>query len=117
VQQESVTELLTLGQIEWLAGVAAMSAVVVAYRAWRRREDRRRPANTLQELSAQDLSIFDDEVASGGFEIDPIREAEVYLAYGNRKQALALLQKAVLADPDRQDIREKLQEVQDAPAP
>jgi len=40
---------------------------------------------------------------------DPIAEAEVLLAYGQRARALALLKEAAAANPDRSDIRTKLE--------
>jgi hypothetical protein len=39
---------------------------------------------------------------------DPLAEAEVYLAYGKKQQALEILQRAAIADPSRQDIAAKL---------
>ena len=42
---------------------------------------------------------------------DPLAEAEVYLAYGRKKQALELLEKAFRENPRRNDIREKLREL------
>ncbi len=43
--------------------------------------------------------------------VDPIAEAEVYLAYGRKSQAIDILEKAKLAYPDRADIQAKLNEI------
>ncbi len=42
---------------------------------------------------------------------DPLAEAEVYLAYGQKKKAIELLKKAQSAYPNRADIRKKLDEL------
>ncbi len=39
---------------------------------------------------------------------NPLAEAEVYLAYGRKNQALAILEEALQKDPSRTDISEKL---------
>jgi Tfp pilus assembly protein FimV len=39
---------------------------------------------------------------------DPLREAEVYLAYGRTEQAISLLEEALREHPQRTDIAEKL---------
>jgi len=43
--------------------------------------------------------------------IDPIAEAEVYLAYGRRNQAEAILEEALKKDPGNSEIATKLQSV------
>jgi Tfp pilus assembly protein FimV len=42
---------------------------------------------------------------------DPLAEAEVYLAYGQQKKAIEVLQRARVTHPDRADIRMKLNEL------
>jgi pilus assembly protein FimV len=44
-------------------------------------------------------------------EVDPIAEAEVYLAYGRDSQAEEILKDALLKTPERQEIRLKLLEI------
>ncbi len=44
-------------------------------------------------------------------EVDPIAEAEVYLAYGRKEQAIEILQEALHAKPAREDIRRKINEI------
>ena len=45
---------------------------------------------------------------------DPLDEAEVYLAYGKRHEALEVLQRAAAADPSRTDIAVKLARLKQA---
>ena len=44
-------------------------------------------------------------------EVDPIAEAEVYMAYGRDTQAEEILKEAMAKDPSRQEIRVKLLEI------
>jgi Tfp pilus assembly protein FimV len=46
---------------------------------------------------------------------DPLAEAEVYLAYGQRAKAIDILQKARVTHPDRADITMKLNELRAKP--
>lgn len=43
---------------------------------------------------------------------NPIADADVYLAYGLKAQAVELLKEALIANPDRADIAKKLDELQ-----
>ncbi len=44
-------------------------------------------------------------------EVDPIAEAEVYIAYGRDGQAEEILKEAMSRDPSREDVQVKLAEV------
>lgn len=63
-------------------------------------------------------SMFKEEdlgaVALDPSTIDPVAEAEVYLAYGRDSQAEEILQDALSKLPERQDIRLKLMEIYSA---
>ena len=63
-------------------------------------------------------SMFKEEdlgaVALDPSTIDPVAEAEVYLAYGRDSQAEEILQDALSKLPDRQDVRLKLMEIYSA---
>jgi hypothetical protein len=48
---------------------------------------------------------------TNGWDADPLAEAEVYLAYGQRKKAIEVLQRATETHPDRADIAMKLHEL------
>lgn len=47
-----------------------------------------------------------------GVKADPLAEAEVYAAYGQTKRAIEILEKAVCAYPEREDLSKKLAELQ-----
>lgn len=49
--------------------------------------------------------------ASGQGAPDPLKEAEVFISFGRKAQALAILQKALQENPSRADIQEKLQQL------
>lgn len=49
-----------------------------------------------------------------GYKADPLAEAEVYIAYGQTKRAIKILEKAQLADPSRQELTKKLNTLKDA---
>jgi Tfp pilus assembly protein FimV len=48
---------------------------------------------------------------SNGGPVDPIAEAEVFIAYGRKKQALEILENALRENPQRDDIALKLSEL------
>jgi pilus assembly protein FimV len=47
----------------------------------------------------------------GGDEVDPIAEADVYMAYGRDAQAEEILKEAIEKDPNRVNVHEKLLEI------
>lgn len=63
-----------------------------------------------------DVSLLSD-FSQGGMgnihtdEVDPIAEAEVYLAYGRDEQAEEILREAIVKDPQRLELRQKLAEI------
>ncbi len=66
--------------------------------------------------SSDDVSIDDFSGGLGAIqaeesEIDPIAEADVYLAYRRYEQAEALLKEAINADADRHELKVKLLEI------
>lgn len=66
--------------------------------------------------SASDTSFLSD-FSQAGFgdistdDVDPIAEAEVYLAYGRDEQAEEILKDAVVKHPKRHELKEKLLEI------
>jgi pilus assembly protein FimV len=61
-------------------------------------------------------SVFTSSTKDSGVdvhstEVDPIAEAEVYIAYGREAQAEEILKEALRRQPDRQAIRSKLMEI------
>jgi len=69
--------------------------------------------DTGSDSDSGDTSFLSD-FSQGGMgnistdEVDPIAEAEVYLAYGRDEQAEEILREAVIKDPSRHEVREKL---------
>jgi len=68
------------------------------------------------EGDAGDTSFLSD-FSQGGMgnistdEVDPIAEAEVYMAYGRDEQAEEILRESIVKDPSRHEVREKLLEI------
>ena len=101
---------MDLSNLGWIAlSVIGVILVVVIFLAATVKigGPKKAPLDTLQ-----DLSLFEDMPDTATYEIDPISEAEVYLAYGNKQQALSLLRKAARLHPERADIREKILEIE-----
>jgi len=46
-------------------------------------------------------------------EVDPLAEADVYLAHGRYKQAIAILEQALAKDASRSDIQQKLHAIRE----
>lgn len=69
-----------------------------------------------QVVSAGDTSFLSD-FSQGGMgnihtdEVDPVAEAEVYLAYGRDETAEEILKDAVVKNPDRNELKIKLLEI------
>jgi pilus assembly protein FimV len=61
----------------------------------------------LSEFTPSDFDAFDNDQG----EIDPISEADVYLAYGRYQQAEELMRNAVTVHPDRDECKLKLLEI------
>lgn len=61
----------------------------------------------LSEFTPSDFDSFDTDQA----EIDPISEADVYLAYGRYQQAEELIRQAIKDQPDRDECKLKLLEI------
>jgi len=72
--------------------------------------------DTSGQAAASDTSFLSD-FSQGGMgnihtdEVDPIAEAEVYLAYGRDEQAEEILKDAIVKDPVRQELKGKLLEI------
>lgn len=59
----------------------------------------------LTDFSRQGLGTIDTD------EVDPIAEADVYMAYGRDAQAEEILKDALIKDPQRQEVRMKLLDI------
>ena len=115
-----------------LAGVGVLAAGVGGMYAFRRRRASREFSESILSGSSltTDASITDpsgqaqasdtsflSDFSQGGMgnihtdEVDPIAEAEVYLAYGRDEQAEEILKDAIVKDPGRQELKGKLLEI------
>ncbi len=61
----------------------------------------------LSDFSPSDIDSLQDETG----EVDPLAEADVYIAYGRYKQAEELVRQAIERDPQRMDLKLKLLEI------
>lgn len=61
----------------------------------------------LSEFTPSDFQAFETDQ----LEVDPISEADVYLAYGRYKQAEELIRRTIESHPDRDDFKLKLLEI------
>jgi len=64
----------------------------------------------VSDFAMSDMSGMSGMTADGA-DVDPVSEADVYLAYGRHQQAEEILNDALSKEPDRQDIKLKLLEV------
>jgi hypothetical protein len=86
--------------------------ILLALRA-RRSCRRRKPATPVVTDETQ-YSVFTQTPSQDDTDYDPLAEAEIYLIYGNRQMALDTLTKAAREHPEREDIRNRLAELQSA---
>ena len=120
----------------WAAGVALIGLGVLLW--WMTSAGRRRkpvtafedsiltggdaPPNTVVRaasggsINTGDTSFLTDFSQAGlgtidTHDVDPIAEAEVYMAYGRDAQAEEILKEAILKSPDRHEVRMKLLEI------
>lgn len=116
-----------------LGGVAALGVGILAMYYLRRRRakaefeesilsggslatDASSVSDSGNQAAASDTSFLSD-FSQGGMgnihtdEVDPIAEAEVYLAYGRDEQAEEILKEATVKDPHRQELKQKLLEI------
>ena len=62
-------------------------------------------------LSADSVAASQPVASAAGDEVDPLAEAEVYIAYGRDGQAEEILKEALSRNPQREDVQLKLLEV------
>jgi pilus assembly protein FimV len=115
-----------------LAGLGALLLGWLGYRAYRGRKAAEAGAYELGAETAQGNSLFGqtggksvDTAATSSFnssfipaatqvdstEVDPVAEADVYIAYGREEQAEDILKEALRVQPDRHPARVKLMEI------
>lgn len=108
-----------------LIGGGALAVVLggVGFAALRRRRARAQDDDELMQVAptmgaaaaAGDAADLSDTTAMAAApasdEVDPVAEAEVYIAYGRDGQAEDILKEAMSRDPAREDVQVKLAEV------
>jgi hypothetical protein len=93
-----------------LAGVFLLWAGDWLLAVLRKRKRRRRPA--VQPVGGETQYTMFTQLPNGeDAEFDPLAEAEIYLIYGNRQMAIDTLTKAAESHPEREDIRNRLAEL------
>ncbi len=99
-------------------GVGALVLGVLGFAALRRRRARAKgddiePALMAPVLGAGAAAAVAETAAAApaADDVDPIAEAEVYIAYGRDGQAEDILKEAMGRDPSREDVQVKLAEV------
>jgi len=105
-----------------IIGGGALALVLggAGFAALRRRRARAEEADDIEPV-APTLSDSGEEpaadeaapapAASAGDDVDPVAEAEVYIAYGRDGQAEEILKEAMSRDPAREDVQVKLAEI------
>jgi pilus assembly protein FimV len=61
----------------------------------------------MSDFSPSDIDALQDETG----EVDPLSEADVYIAYGRYQQAEELIKQAIEKFPDREELKQKLLEI------
>lgn len=101
-------------------GAAALVLGGLGFAAMRRRRARAEdsdeiepvmPAMAAAAAAATDVAAPAQEAAPAVDDVDPVAEAEVYIAYGRDGQAEEILKEAMARDPAREDVQVKLAEV------
>ncbi len=71
-------------------------------------EDPLEDSSFLNEFSSSDFHTFDKDLSE---DVDPVLEADVYLAYGRYQQAEELMRQAIVDQPERDECKLKLLEI------
>lgn len=77
-------------------------------------DDSAAEAESDEDVSIGDFGSGMEAIQAEESEIDPVAEADVYLAYRRYEQAEALLKEAIGADPERHELKLKLLEIYQA---
>jgi pilus assembly protein FimV len=72
---------------------------------------RREPRTALGSDANKRVPASSSTQSDANEDVNPVTEAEVYLAYGRKEQAIEILEEALRANPAREDVRKKLQEI------
>jgi pilus assembly protein FimV len=91
-----------------VAVLAGMGVAVLQQKRRKKRAVTKMPGPEDDETVYSGLGEDQDGI---GFDMDPLSEAEVYLAYGNKEAALRVLDQAASAEPERTDVLAKIEEI------
>lgn len=97
---------MEIGQMEWLV-IGAVIVIGVLGLLGTRRE----PMTALGSDARRRTPASSSAASNTDTDVNPIAEAEVYLAYGRKEQAIEILEEALRAYPAREDFRRKLTEI------
>jgi len=132
VEEPSLLSSLLSSNTPVIAGLGAVLVALLGYWAYRRRTAGSRQDYDLGAEAAQGNSLFGqtggrsiDTGAASTFnssfippatqldstEVDPVAEADVYIAYGREEQAEDILKEALRVQPDRHAARVKMMEL------
>ena len=127
-------ELLANPMVPAGAGLVALLLGLLGYTAWKRRraahaaqdpslgDSQLQPDSFFGGSGGQQVDTSDDNTGTstmayapsqldGGGDVDPVAEADVYLAYGRDVQAEEILKEALRSQPNRLSIHVKLAEI------
>jgi pilus assembly protein FimV len=123
---------LTGSNLPLIAGLGALLAALLGYQVYRRRRSAAREEDVFGAEAAQgnslfghtggrsvdtgDVSTFSSSLIPAATQVDssdvdPVAEADVYIAYGREEQAEDILKEALRLNPDRHSARVKLMEI------
>ena len=118
---------MVMENLPLIGGAAVVVLGGLGFAAMRRRRARAQDDEDLDQIAptfaggaagaqadaAADAAVAVDQGATSATteEVDPIAEAEVYIAYGRDGQAEEILKEAMGRDPSREDVQVKLAEV------
>jgi len=97
---------MEIGQMEWIIIGAVIVVAVLGFLG-----TRREPRTALGSDAHRRAPAPSSTASNTNADVHPIAEAEVYLAYGHKEQAIEILEEALRANSAREDVRKKLNEI------
>ena len=97
---------MEIGQMEWIITGAVIVVAVLGFLG-----TRREPRTALGSDAHRRAPAPSSTASNTNADVHPIAEAEVYLAYGRKEQAIEILEEALRANSAREDVRKKLNEI------
>lgn len=110
IDQKTLTTIILVVASFMVLGLIA----VREYRYQMGKKRKARPPVVAQNNETQYSMFTHLPNAADDLEYDPVGEAQIYLAYGNKSMALSVLNKAAKEHPERDDIRAKINEISES---